>query len=74
MNAIGRNADRVRKPVLAEPRRLQKLVLEDIARMRIFQCSHLSLSVTIDDFDVLRLALGPMEADAPLIVDPKSAA
>ena len=35
----------------------------------VFSAVIVSLSVIIDDFDVVRLALGPMEADAPLIVD-----
>src|ERR1700691_4427181 len=72
VNAVRRNADSMCKPILAEACQLQKLVLEDVARMRVLQLGHLRLSMIVDDLDIMRLALGPTKADAPLIVDPNA--
>jgi len=44
VNAVRRDADRARELVLAEARRLQKLMLEDIARMGVLQQGHHGLS------------------------------
>jgi hypothetical protein len=69
VNAVRRNSDSMRKPVLAQPCRLQKLVLENVSWMGVPELSHISISVIIDDLDIVRLALGPSKADTPLIVD-----
>ena len=65
-----RNTDVSSQSVLRDPQGFEEFCREDLARMDRckFTGSHGTLSVIVDDLDVIRIAILPSEANAPLII------
>jgi hypothetical protein len=69
-----RDVDLAGKPILRQPQGHEELFQEHFPRMnwRQLLCSHRSSSVRVDDLDLMRVAVPPLEADPPLVVDPNA--
>jgi hypothetical protein len=60
----------MRQLVLAHADVVEKLLLQNFTGMRVAKLAHeMFLSVIVHDLDIFDIALGPSEADTPLIVD-----
>lgn len=57
------------KLVLADTQRLEKLLLEYVARMYGRNLLHVSPLVIVDDLNVMSATVAPDKADSPLVVD-----
>ena len=71
VNAVERHLQVARKARLIDAGRLEELLAQDLARMNRGQLRtrHKALLVIIRNLDIIRVALTPAKADAPLIVD-----
>src|SRR5690606_13087556 len=71
VDAARRDACRASKRVLADTHRHQELFQQHFAGMDVGEALHGRLrSVVVDDPDVVRIAIMPAKAHAPLVVDP----
>ena len=69
IDAPGRHVDRLRQPVLADPKRCEELLQQNLPRMnRRVSGTHVVLlfSVVVGDLDVSRAGRCPGEANPPL--------
>jgi len=57
------------KPILTYGQRLEELLFQNLARMYGRNLLHVSPLVIIYDFNVMRTAMAPDEADSPLLID-----
>src|SRR6185437_11594157 len=72
VNPSCRNAELSSEPVLGDTEWLEKFRQENLARVDRCQFTRghsPQSSMVVDDLDVMRIALAPDEADAPLVVD-----
>ena len=61
IDPTGRHADAMREPILREPERFQKSREEDFARVNRGELLGRRASMVVDEFDLVRLAVDPLE-------------
>jgi hypothetical protein len=64
------NAQIIAKLILADAQRLEKLLIENLARMYWGYLAHDSPLMVVDNLNVIDVSISPDETDSPLVVYP----